>query len=179
MLETPLGLLEFSTSLEGTEQIYPSEVTYTVFEIEPDIPDGMAVQKLTAVLVKLTPQADRCNVRVGFRWLESLGIAGDPQSGERLDAQAWEGNGYIVTVGTEDYDALASRLSELGMKQENYPVTYRPDGIDVVFPHIPRGVLVSLHFVVAVNKSPERAECSSWYAVDISHRKLLAAVVEG
>ena len=179
ILETPLGCLEFSTSLEGTEQIFPFEVTYAVFAIEPDLPEGMEVQNLTAVLVKLMSQVDRANVRVGFRWLESPGIASGPQSGEWLDAQAWEGNGYIITVGTEDCDALASRLPELGLKEENCTITCRADGIEVLFPHIPGGMLVSLHFVVAVNTSPERVECSSWFAVDVLHRKLLAAVVEG
>ena len=178
IIETLIGPVEFASFLGTTKRVLESEVTYTLVPIESELPKGMAVKLVRAVLVKLRPQATRYNVRVGFKWLKPLQDSGDPQSGEWLEAQSWEQNGFIVMVGTEDYEALARRLPDRGLSEEEFPVTYHSNGIDVLFPRIPGGELTSLHFVVAENTIPEPAECSSWFAVDVSHSKILAVVVE-
>jgi len=175
ILETPIGSLVFACSFGDSAPAQIQDVAYEVFPIRVNLPEGMEVERVTAVLVKIFPELDWKDVRVGFRWREPFGILGSPSSGECLDAQYWEGNGFIVMVGTEDFDALSRRLPRLALVEWECPVIYHPNGIEVHLPLVPAGTITSLHFVVAVNPIPEPAECSAWFAVDVRHEVLLAA----
>jgi len=178
ILQTPIGEIEFAVTHGADELVSESEATFTLVPLKPVLPKGMAVEQASAILVELHPEADRRAVNVAFRWLGSPPGSGSPESGECLDAQSWEANGFIVVVGTEDFEALASRLPGLGFREDAYPVNYRPDGMEIRLPIVPADQLTSVHFVVAVNSIPEPIECSAWFAVDVAHSRLLAAISE-
>lgn len=178
-LQTPIGQIEFYVVLGAGERIAGSEFTFIVVPIHPVLPAGMTVIQVKGILIKLSPRVTHRYVRVGFKWLKPWSILGSPESGEGLEAQSWEARGSLVVVGTEDYEALASRLPELALTEEDRClVTYHPDGMEVVLPSVPADFVTSLHFVVAVNSFPEPVECSAWYAVDVPHNQLLAAASE-
>lgn len=140
-------------------------------EPEPKLPPGMSVRRLRAVLLRA------CS-RTGFERLDyscrlMTGITGDPESGECLEAQSWETDHDLVMIGTEDGEALLSRMPWLSTSGDPLAfVQYREDGLNVPLRRIPAGVAIGLHYVVAENGSPEPVECSAWYAVDIAHGKL-------
>jgi hypothetical protein len=172
ILETPLGRLEFGARAVG-RQLTHADVSFRLVEVHEELPPGMAVESLSAVLVQLRPRSRLRDVRVTCRWLRRPPVSGTPESGERLEAQSWKAAGFVVMVGTEDFEALASRHPSCRITEVDNPVRYHADGIEVRLPVVPAMLLTSLHFAVAVNPLPEPAECSSWYAVDIQHGKLL------
>jgi hypothetical protein len=104
-------------------------------------------------------------------WVVPQQAPGNPQSGERLDAQSWEADSHVVCVGTEDFEALTFRLPNCGLRESSYPVSYHAQGIEVCLPHVRE--VASLHFAVAVNAWPEPVECSAWFAADIDHSRVL------
>ena len=58
---------------------------------------------------------------------------------------------------------------------EDYPVTMQNNCIAIKVAHFPKNKELTLHYVVAWNSLPEKAECSSWYAVDIPHKEIFLA----
>jgi hypothetical protein len=131
----------------------------------------MSVSSTVAVLIHISALEPLANVRCECVWDDSP-VAGDPESGECLDAQSWDSNGYRVTIGTEDFEALGRRLPFLGLTEAEYPVIYSDSGLTIVIPTVPKLTEFSLHFVIAWRSLPDPAEISTWIAVDIPHSRL-------
>jgi len=152
----------------------PGEVSLDLRTSEPrlSLPAGMFVLGCRAVVLRVTTQVDVA----GLRWsCESPpGVAGSPCSGEGLDAQEWEAGNRLVVVGTEDEDALASRLGLPLREPYRGWVRYSPSKLEVRLPRVPASGAFGLHFIVAENTSPEPVESSAWFAVDIPHEQLAA-----
>jgi hypothetical protein len=153
----------------------PGEVSLDVRTFEPrlSLPSGMSVFRCRAVVLRVTSQVDIA----GLRWsCESPpGVVGSPCSGEGLDAQEWEAGNRMVVVGTEDEDALASRLGLRPQEPHRGWVRYSPRKLEVTIPWVPASAAFGLHFIVAENTSPEPIEASAWFAVDIQHEQLSPA----
>jgi len=170
-LYTPLGPIHFFARTEPNSG-GAHEIEFRVLEPEPNLPPGMSVRRVRAVLLQA------CS-RIGFERLDfscrlETDIEGGPESGERLDALSWEGKHDLVAVGTEDGEALSGRMPWLEFIGDPLAlVQYRTDGLNVPLKRIPAGVTIGLHYIVAENSNPEPVECSAWYAVDIPHEQLL------
>lgn len=137
----------------------------------------MSVESVTAVVVRMHPRSPLDFVSVFLGWLQPVD-AGSPESGQYLDAQSWQAGEHIVYIGTEDAEALSARISGLGLTEEDCPVVYHSQGLEIRLQRVPSGCETSLHFVVAVNSWPEPVECSAWFAVDIAHERLCSAAFE-
>ena len=86
---------------------------------------GMAVDRALAAVLFVDPAESE--VDVSFRCtLESSGIAGAPDTGERLDCQTWETEEWMLSIGTEDHEALSSRLSGTPIPETPYPIVIHP-----------------------------------------------------
>lgn len=170
-LYTTLGQLHFTARTE-TISGQEADIEFRIFDLEPDLPPGMSVRRVRAVLLLAFS-------KTGFEGLEyscrlETEIEGGPESGERLDAISWEGKHDLVVVGTEDGEAISDRMPWLEFNGDPLAfVQYQKDGLTVPFKQVPAGVRIGLHYVVAENSNPEPLECSAWYAVDIRHAKLL------
>ncbi|MBK8286370.1 MAG: hypothetical protein IPK97_16670 [Ahniella sp.] len=173
IVQTPIGRIEFEAIASGAPLLEP-EVRFLDRAFSPELPPGMKVEKVVAVIVLLKPASHLRNVSVRCRWLDQLQVVADPESGEHLDAQSWQTQGRIVTVGTEDFEALHASLPQCGFAERDYPVQYHPHGIEIHVPLGPSNYPTSFHFVVAINSWPESTECSAWYAVDVPHKAVLA-----
>jgi hypothetical protein len=163
-IDTPLGRLQVRTIGAG-------DVAINVIKPEIQLPHGMSVSSTVAVLIHISALEPLANVRCECVWDDSP-VAGDPESGECLDAQSWDSNGYRVTIGTEDFEALGRRLPFLGLTEAEYPVIYSDSGLTIVIPTVPKLTEFSLHFVIAWRSLPDPAEISTWIAVDIPHSRL-------
>ena len=84
----------------------------------------------------------------------------------------------MVTVGTEDALFLGRRAPFLGLGEEDPIAEYLPHSVSISLSKIPSDSALSLHFVIAENLSPEPVECSTWFAVDVAHEKLLSRIAE-
>lgn len=155
-------------------------VTFRHGSITPAWPPGMSVTACEGILITLRPEMALSEVCVSARWETPFTRDPSPATGQRLDAQEWIEGGRIVLLGTEDGDALAERLPTHGLDPETYrdayPVRYLTDGFNVVLPKVPAGTTTTLHFVVAINAYPEPVGDSAWFAVDVPHQRVLAAL---
>jgi hypothetical protein len=166
-IDTPLGGLQ-------VRAIGASDAVIKVIKPNIQLPPGMSVDQTVAILINLSASESLENVRAECIWDHSPG-AGDPESGECLEAQSWDSNGYRVTIGTEDFEALSRRLPFLAFTEAQYPVIYSDQGLAIDIPEVPKHKEFSLHFVIAWRLLPDPAEISTWVAVDIPHSKLVEA----
>ena len=172
LLTTPIGSLSFCAQSHKGDL---HNASISICEIEPTIPDGMQVEKCIGVLFKCISPKLLNNVVFSCRW-NDLNAPGYGNSGEGLDAWEWEHDDILVMIGTEDGDWLNNRLN-LGKQylNDSYPVTMRDNQITINIENFEANKELSLHFVVAWNPAPEPVEASCWFAVDVPHKKLLAA----
>jgi len=168
-IRTPIGTLSFSAGAKETMLVCP----ITICHIEPVLPQGMSVEACRVVLLRCTPYSPLKEFVFSCKW-EDVYANSYSNSGEGLDAWAWESNDVLVMIGTEDSELLNSRL---GLKTdctvENYPVTMTDNGIDIKLEEVAEKNEFSLHFVIAWNTLPEPVELSCWFAVDVPHKKIL------
>ena len=158
----------------GNIQVRTTGAAHVVMDIiKPDIqlPAGMSVDSVVAVLIQISALESLSNVRCECSWDRSP-TTGDPETGECLDAQSWDCGGHRVTIGTEDLEALTRRLPNLGITESPYPIVYSDSGLTIVIQTVPRDTEFALHFVIAWRSLPDPAECATWFAVDIPHSKL-------
>ncbi len=169
-LHTSLGPIQFSVDAVPHSKS-PCQIDIKLLDLKPALPPGMAVRRLRAVLLLASSPAGFA--RLEFRCTFQTAIEADPAAGEGLDAQSWSGPRDVVTIGTEDGEALQRRMAWLTPKGDPFAlVQYRHAGLSIPLERVPLGATVGLHFVVAENANPEPVECSSWFAVDIQHARL-------
>jgi hypothetical protein len=167
-LDTALGPFRFEAVCDRG----PGEVSLDLKTFEPrlSLPPGMSVQRCRAVVLWV---ATRVDVPL-LRWscASPPGVAGSPCTGEGLGAQEWEALGHLVVVGTEDEEALARRLGFLQHVSLASLAHFSPQKLETRIPHVPASAAFGLHFILAENPSPEPADLSAWFAVDIPHKRL-------
>ena len=170
-LDTALGAFSFTAACD--HRAGGVSLDLQTFEPRLSLPAGMSVLGCRAVMLRV-----RTRVEVaGLRWsCESPpGVAGSPCSGEGLDAQEWAAGNRLVVVGTEDVEALASRLGFPHLDPRGSLTCYSPQKLELEIPRIPASADFGLHFIIAENTSPEPVDASAWFAVDIPHERLAAA----
>lgn len=172
-LPTPIGSLEF---LATTERGVTRNAYIKSCAIEPKLPNGMAVQRCVAVLFQCEPSENIEGLvfRCGWKELQEKGYG---CTGEALDAWEWEHDRTLVVIGTEDNEWLSHRLRfiDVAKTANAYPVTMRDNVIEIRLSVVPPGEPVSLHYIVAWNSLPEKAESSCWFAVDVPHERVRSA----
>lgn len=97
---------------------------------------------------------------------------GSPESGEGLDAQSFEIAKSRVMIGTEDGEAIASRLKWFQLADNNYPIGYLSNGFELTFDFIPPRAVLDFHFIIAYNAQASD-DCAEWRAVDMPHKWVL------
>ena len=175
LVKTPIGNLIFRASLDG-RPLDINACSWRIGELRPDLPKGMSVARSIAVLFLAHPGESLRNLQLSGAWEDEPPGKGGAASGQSLDAQEWEADGWTVVLGTEDYDALATRLPDCGFREDDYPVSYKPSGLTITVPAIPLDTATTLHFIVAINAFPEPVECSAWFAADVPHQQVLEAL---
>jgi len=110
-------------------------------------------------------------------------LAGGPDSGQYLDAQTWDNGIWMLSLGTEDGEALYERARSSNWLPQRYLtqaigwgelpfVEYLPDGFSVTIDHVAVGDELQTQFVAAwAPYDPESA--STWYAVDLDARHII------
>ncbi len=171
IVETSIGNIAFNIeAMEG--DISGAKIIEA--EIEPSIPDGMAVERNIAVLFSVVSSVPIKALDFSCSWVKYNG-KGDSCSGEGLDAWEWENDNQLVVIGTEDGDWLGSRLNLGSITRENYPVSIQNNCIHIEIEKYPENRELTLHFIISQNTLPEKVECSCWFAVDVVHSRVLEA----
>ena len=169
VIKTILGELSFGvTAKEGDL----SKGKIDSVNLEPMIPEGMEVEESIAVLLRINSSTDIKNLNFTCTW-QSTVEEGGSCTGQGLDAWEWEKDGHLLLIGTEDEEWLASRLGSKNLSQ--YPVIMSSNGFEIHIEKFPKGKVLSLHYIISSNSLPENVDCSCWYAVDVSHHRVLQA----
>jgi hypothetical protein len=169
ILKTIFGELTFSvTAKEG--DLSNAKIVSSV--LEPMIPDGMAVEESIAVLLRVKSSTEIENLKFMCTWNKPISKGGTC-SGEGLDAWEWESDNHLILIGTEDEEWLSSRLGPKYISES--PVIMGGNGFEIHIEEYPKEVELTLHYIVSSNSFPEKEECSCWFAVDVSHKRVLEA----
>lgn len=173
-LDTPLGRLTFHADYVGGAV---TDFQLAQRAITPDLPAGMSVSACVAVLLEFSVMENVGVFQFHGEWGNFEG-KGYGETGEGLDAWAWEQDGHVVMVGTEDADLLNARMPWVTPSPDGYTVTMSDNKVTIRLESLSSGRSYSLHFVVAWNPYPEPHECSCWYAVDVPHKKIVQSLGE-
>ncbi|HEX6960788.1 MAG TPA: hypothetical protein VF175_02895 [Lacipirellula sp.] len=170
ILESFIGTLAFTLSCSS---VVPVDANIREISLSPRLPPGKSVLRCRALVFTIHSSQLIESLRLQLR-CESQSQR-TPCPGECLEAQEWETRSHILVVGTEDSEALMGRMPFLDLQAFEDLVEYRDDSMTLHLRRIPAGRTVSLHFIIAENRSPEPSSASAWFAVDIPHRVLLNA----
>jgi len=170
-IDTALGILTFVVSIEGND-VSSENIILKTFPIKPNLPTGMNVRNCNAILIQLS----KSNKPFGLTYsavLES-NLNGTTCTGEHLDAIEWEDSQSILVVGTEDGEALKSRMPWWNNDTIESSASYETSFLRINHAKALHPKEISVHFIIAENPTPEPEECSSWFAVDCEHSKIVA-----
>jgi len=131
----------------------------------------MSADSVVVILGSILSAQPICDFRFALQFAASV-PKGTPESGEFLDAQSFDIANSRVMIGTEDGDALASRLCWFELTESNYPIGYLRNGFELSFAYIPPRATLDFHFVIAYNATASD-DCSEWFAVDVPHKNIL------
>ncbi len=140
----------------------------------PQLPKGMSVEGCFAILLHCSSPTPIKNLIFTCAW-DDLNEIGYGNSGEALDAWEWEHNNTIVMIGTEDEEWLRSRIKLKESLPEDYPVSMDKNCINIRVDEFPENQELTLHYIITWNSLPEPVDSSCWFAVDITHEKVLTA----
>ncbi len=172
-LETPIGTLSFGIKADAGEI---DDFRFSVRPVNRELPLGMSVEGCAAVLFEGLSFSTFENLEFYCKWDDSK-VTGRGNSCEALQAWEWESDGKLVMIGTEASDQLTLRLNDQGQSAcENNSVAMTDNAMSVRLGKFAAGKMLSLHFLVAWNPSPEPSSCSCWYAVEMSHPALMESL---
>lgn len=159
-VETPLGSVKVSSKSSGDHEL-------RVGLLPRDLANGMSLDTRSVVVCQLAP-AEIPSSLVLRAECESGACTGAPDSGEGLEALTFSNNDCVLSIGTEDPEALQGRFP--GSAFQGVPeVIYEPAAIELRVKSVSAGVPASFHIAVACKKLPDPDDCATWYAVDVSN----------
>ena len=172
ILPTPLGDIEIRAVVRGAPA---TEGWLQAAPIRPALPPGMSVDACHGVVLSVRSDEAALDVEFVARRTGAGAATSDVEAGEGLEARTWWAETLVLSIGTEDEDALRLRLDgRVPMPRD--PVEHLDDGIVVRMAGLPAGETLTLHCIIAWNALPESHESACWYAVDQVHADVAAVV---
>ena len=166
-IETPLGELKFSFSVAGNKYLESTRDFVLLSETySPQLPEGMSVLGCAAVVLRINTSKIVSEITFQCSWVANHNFECSIETGEGLEAQAWENEEYTVMIGTEDEESLSRILPEGAILScDSDLVEYSDSGMSINASQVYAGSELYLHFIVSWNKLPESEDSSCWYAV--------------
>lgn len=166
----PFGDLDSSASW-GSDQDDPNVFRLARASLTPRLPPGMSVDLAATVVGTISSVHAIYNFRFALQFSNSV-PKGSAETGESLDAQSFDIAQSRIMIGTEDGEAIASRLKWFQLNDKTYPIGYLPNGFELSFDYIPPHAVLDFHFIIAYN-SKACDDSSEWFAVDVPHLSVL------
>ena len=168
-VNTPAGELKFSVDTSA-----PAEIS--IVDYDPVLPDGMATNFQQAIVLRIEAGYTVNSLSVSVE-LPSQSEYEGPESSQFLEAHAWIIGKKVIYLGTEDGEALASRLGQsIGFDDSSVVTSVEDHSMKLAIPHYANEGGFSIHIAIAANDYPEEIADSCWFAVDVSHNRLLHLV---
>jgi hypothetical protein len=110
-IQTALGIL---TVRAGCITSLPSDrqMEITIHKPTLKLPKGMSVDEFQTVVLHIGSKESLRDVFYEYE-LENDSLKGYPETGEYLDCQSWDDGHYVLSIGTEDCEALQARLPSI------------------------------------------------------------------
>lgn len=168
--DTRLGPLRIDASLMGAH-ISGDSLSLENTEVQPELPEGMSVERCRAVLVRVKHLNAQFRIRLRAK-LASEAV-GESCTGQCLEAIEWDSRGSLLIIGSEDAEALSQRMPWLGVAPGQVIVEYTPRGMEILLSGTASSVSSAFHLIIAENPAPEPVPDSAWFAVDIPHQTVV------
>jgi hypothetical protein len=150
-------------------------------EIQPELPTNMTVAGCRAALWRIAARRGLSRLRFRAEWPDPTGRAdGTPNPGEHLDAFTWRLADSMLSLGTEDGEALAVRAelhegvpARLSGQLTYSTVEYTSSGMVVPIAELYPGERLEIHFLVAWAHGVSEESPATWFAVEQKHREVV------
>jgi hypothetical protein len=167
-IATPIGEIRITAESNG-------EVSLASGELPRSIANGMSIDNSIACILTVHPHHETTDIRFCAELLGSA-VEGSPHTGQDLDCLEWESTEWQLTLGTEDQEILASRLPDLCISEDPYPIEYTTSSMVLTLNRVPMRKTTTFQFIVSYKKLPDERECSAWFFADVSHEVANKAV---
>ncbi len=167
-ITTPLGIFQITAESNG-------EVLLASGELPQSLVNGMTIDRSIACVLTVKPECAVTNV-VFSGTLANVKIEGAPAPGECLDCLEWKTENWYLTLGTEDQEMLDSRLPDLSIPEDPYPIEYTPSRMELNLKGVRMQNVTTFHIVISYKRLPDDRDCSAWFFADIPHEVANKAV---
>lgn len=170
--QTPLGeisgYLDYSGPLESLAEVEVSA---------PILPAHLKISECRIFKWKIKATEDRSSFKAICKFEPNCKVDGGPESGEHLDAQGWESEKHILSLGTDDGEYLNFR-AEKNILPKRFAtqnpdglswVNYVDNGLEIEVPDLLKNEYIELRFSIAwKEKEQNENDVSTWFAVDLA-----------
>lgn len=160
-IATPLGVVQITAESNG-------EVLLASVELPHSIGNGMTIDRSIACVLTIKPKYNSTDVFFSGTIVDSK-VEGSPATGECLDCLEWKTEEWHLTLGTEDQEMLDSRLPDLSVPKDPYPIEYTPSRMVMQLRGIRMLTTTTFHFITSWKMLPDERGCSAWFFADIPH----------
>ena len=173
--------LEYQTPL-GTVRgyIFNGGSLETLAELEvchPELPPTMEIAECRIFKWHIKATEDCASFKIVCELDATSKIDGGPNSGEWLDAQTWESESHVLSIGTDDGDYLNFRAGK-NLIPKRFMTThpdgllwtnYTDNGIEIEIPILLKGETIEARFSASwKQKGADKDDCATWYAIDLA-----------
>ncbi|WP_204400616.1 hypothetical protein [Alkaliphilus hydrothermalis] len=151
-----------------------------------NLPSHMKVDDCYSAMWRLKVKENSLKCKFCTRWVGNYRwTSGSANSGEGLDAQTWENEKTIITLGTQDGEKIMSRKQ----KEDKMPIKFDSDidmysfiqyensGLSIEIDELIPNETCQVHFAVAwANKINN--DISTWLAVDLNENDIIGEIVK-
>lgn len=170
--QTPLGEISGHLDYSGPLEFL---VDAEVFEFIPS--SNLKISECRVFKWKIKATEDHSGFKAICIFEPNCKVDGGPESGENLDAQGWESEKHILSLGTDDSEYLNFRAHKNILPKRF--ATHNPDGLswvnyvdyglEIEVPNLRKNEYIELRFSIAwKEKEQNEDDISTWLAVDFA-----------
>ena len=170
--DTPLGIVTSYINNENSLDISPSLEMCTLV-----LPAHMKISECRIMTWKITAKEDCSNLIAVCEFKPNTEVEGSPDSGQWLEAQTWESENYVLSVGTDDCEFLNFRADQNIIPKRFFTnhinglgwIECTDTGLKIKVPDLLKGETIELRFSIAwKGRESDNDIISTWNAVEIA-----------
>ena len=141
---TPAGGFVFSAKTDASGKI-------SLVDLDAELPGGMETEFHKAAILQVSPGHAIKHLSFSVELPQAATVIG-PESGQFLEAHAWTCGRHVIYTGTEDGEALRSRLGKsVGLDENSVVTNVKERRMTISIPNCANSDGFSLHIAVATN----------------------------
>ncbi|MFN3228325.1 MAG: hypothetical protein ACK41P_00555 [Asticcacaulis sp.] len=139
----------------------------------PVLPVQIKISECRVFIWNIKAKGDQVRFKAICKFEPNCKVKGGPESGQNLDAQCWENENFILSLGTDDGDCLnyrayksliPKRFATQSLKGLSW-VNYIDNGLEIEVPNLLKNEYIELRFSIAwKEKEQNEDDIDTWLA---------------